>query len=538
MEQLLSKLLSHTSKGFNARKYTSLLTTGTFDSSYTLTKLQKNEKAYLFYKEHLPESDILLAEFCMKYKQICRKIDDFLVHLALFPNVYFEGKRIRTGDESIFLNISDEERRIIEDILRYKEMYLLLKNVSSQKSEEICKKYEEIVFRNESLLNMYIELKEIYFIFDNLCSFNGLGLEIQLNLIRNCYLSNEFSAIDQKINILELNENCLMIANQEMALHHDKNLMQDQQNNLYIKKYENILHNLNENLKSSIDKEFIRNSLLMDENLIYSFQLSLEKEKTDEKNKFIFHATKQFKKIKDTVLFNRSDFIQTLFILLRDSAYKNRRSFFYILENAYHSCFKKFTNKVSSKQNLDKILDNNQTNLTNEKLDFENEQMNLDIQIEEKENLWNYITLIPQVKYPLNLFITSDEVNKMVFIFKILYRIKKTENHLTTLRLKNRNMFKLQTIKFTDFILRLNSHILLQLIEVNYKKYHFKFINKIKLFFNEKKLGKMLVSIEDFCINVSKNRKFEYIDTVKEFIESIEWGDGVFFNYCKWYLEN
>lgn len=164
--------------------------------------------------------------------------------------------------------------------------------------------------------------------------------------------------------------------------------------------------------------------------------------------------------------------------------------------------------------------------------------MNLDIQIEEKENLWNYITLIPQVKYPLNLFITSDEVNKMVFIFKILYRIKKTENHLTTLRLKNRNMFKLQTIKFTDFILRLNSHILLQLIEVNYKKYHFKFINKIKLFFNEKKLGKMLVSIEDFCINVSKNRKFEYIDTVKEFIESIEWDDGVFFNYCKWYLEN
>lgn len=538
MDKLLVKLLTLSKKKESLEKYMSLLKPTKTDTSLTLSRLMKHPEAYTFYKENLPEKDILLAEFCMKLKMIYKSVNKYLTQIALYPSLTFENNKLYFNNECIILNLKEEESNLVLQILKYKEYYLHLKMSNKKVAEKLCRRYEEIVLNSSDLLDLFINFQDIYFEFDNLCIFTELGLEIQFDNLKKCYLKNEFTNINKEIELLDLdeNDNCLGLSNENILLEKGFNIQNDLQNfneSLLVEQnFTKILYEFDKILTNSSNKFIIRNSLLMDESVIYAFQCKIQEAEKEKKERFTQQAENSFKRIKDTILFNRSDFIQTLFVLLRESAYKNKRSFFYILESAYTSCFKKFkSHSLQNKLFLPKEI---------KKINFESEEseMNLDIQIEEKDNQWNYLTLIPMIKYPLTLFISQEEVNKLVYIFKILYRIKKTENHLTTLRFKSKNNHKILTIRFTDFILRLNSFILFEIIELNYKIYKLSFINKIRLFFNEKKLAKLLVSIEEFCLNVSKNKKFECVDYVKEFLEDIQWEEGMFFKYCKWYLDN
>ena len=145
--------------------------------------------------------------------------------------------------------------------------------------------------------------------------------------------------------------------------------------------------------------------------------------------------------LKRTFLFFRSDFVQCMFTLLRDLPF-TKHSFVFTLDSALGKTIKK---------------------------DPLNSQ--IDIVLLDTEDQWNYFSIFFKMKYPISLLMTKADKVELSQIFRHLWRIKKAEVLLVTIRLKRTgDAERLRIIPYLDLIFKLKFYVFYEVIEKEYSR--------------------------------------------------------------------
>jgi gamma-tubulin complex component 3 len=202
--------------------------------------------------------------------------------------------------------------------------------------------------------------------------------------------------------------------------------------------------------------------------------------------------------IRETMLFGRCDFIETLFQHLKDTNKINKKSFSYILDMALKSTFGEFSGLFS----------------------------NVGVYLVDGEGQYESFALFCHLDYPLSLIFTKAVSLKLVSVFQFLWKIKRIEHLLMrALRMEVGKRFGARLVSYSNVISKVNFYILEEVIA---KKWRFVVGNR-GLMLEELKeriegaldeilalgwidshgrtLGRFLQSLETFLLSLGKGSK-------------------------------
>ncbi|AFN83980.1 hypothetical protein EROM_101650 [Encephalitozoon romaleae SJ-2008] len=166
----------------------------------------------------------------------------------------------------------------------------------------------------------------------------------------------------------------------------------------------------------------------------------------------------QIEGIRNTFLFGRCDFIETLFLYLKDSKDLSRKSFSYILDLAIRNTYgnaDEFTSKLG-------------------------------VYIVDNENKYENFALFCQVDYPASIIVTKESILKLVKIFQFLWKLKRVEHLLLRVSgMKIQKTSKIKVISYKTLLYKINYFVFEEVIERKWK--FFSSVGEMPL--NELRLG-------------------------------------------------
>jgi gamma-tubulin complex component 3 len=136
--------------------------------------------------------------------------------------------------------------------------------------------------------------------------------------------------------------------------------------------------------------------------------------------------------IRQTMLFGRCDFIETLFQYLKDTNRINRKSFSYILDMALQDAFGRSSDFSSG----------------------------LGVYLVDGESQYGSFALICHLDYPLSLMFTKEVSLKLVSAFRFLWRIKRIEHLLMRMSRAGTWVSRLRLVMYSNIVAKINFYIL------------------------------------------------------------------------------
>ncbi|ADM12497.1 uncharacterized protein Eint_101720 [Encephalitozoon intestinalis ATCC 50506] len=178
----------------------------------------------------------------------------------------------------------------------------------------------------------------------------------------------------------------------------------------------------------------------------------------------------QIEGIKNTFLFRRCDFIETLFLYLKDSRDLTRKSFSYVLDLAIRNTYG----------------------------DVDEFTSGLGVYIVDDENKYENFALFCQVSYPASIIITKESVLKLVAIFQFLWKLKRVEHLLLRIsKMKMEGKTKIKIASYKTLVYKISYFVFQEVIE---KKWNF-FSASGEMPLNKLRLGmeKVLDEVINIC---------------------------------------
>ncbi|WEL39750.1 gamma-tubulin complex component [Encephalitozoon hellem] len=146
--------------------------------------------------------------------------------------------------------------------------------------------------------------------------------------------------------------------------------------------------------------------------------------------------------IKNTFLFGRCDFIETLFLYLKDSKDLSRKSFSYILDLAIRNTYggvDEFTSKLG-------------------------------VYIVDDENKYENFALFCQVDYPASIIVTKESILKLVTIFQFLWKLKRVEHLLLRVsKMEMQKKLKIKVISYKTLLYKISYFVFEEVIARKWK---------------------------------------------------------------------
>ncbi|CAD25896.1 hypothetical protein [Encephalitozoon cuniculi GB-M1] len=150
----------------------------------------------------------------------------------------------------------------------------------------------------------------------------------------------------------------------------------------------------------------------------------------------------QIEGIKNTFLFGRCDFIETLFLYLKDSRDLSKKSFSYILDLAIRNTYgdvDEFTSKLG-------------------------------VYLVDDENKYENFALFCQVDHPASIIVTNESVLKLVTVFQFLWKLKRVEHLLLRVsRMGMQKRARIKIISYTSLIYKISYFVFEEVIERRWK---------------------------------------------------------------------
>lgn len=493
-------------------------------SNKKVISLMDNNVKNIFYTLHDPsDSEMKLIYTLLKLSQLKKQTTP---EFKKNEKIVEQNEHIRKGALGFKIGVFDDfnihkiknetsphKYEVIFEIYQMANIYLKLKSCTefSSKShmffyeivKEELKTYEQKVLEqrcNVSYLEFYVNLYQTF-----------LRLKF-INQINECFKENPYKSIEYyKDNLLvkRIIGLCVKPINEMINSFINTGNFKDPQNEFFIVK------NCNENIysldygripyfvsKNIAEKILYTGKTIYFINKIEPFELEYDLCILNENFEYVLknliyninkkmyaifilkHNVKEIlNQAKDIFLFNRSDFIETLFFLLKD--FNSNKSITYILETALQSTFYTSNNFLKS----------------------------IDVCI--LENECDYISLFCRLDFPENIIFTKEIVMKYVAIFKFLWKIKKIENSIKQLKRKEFDN-KIKIIQWQNLLYILYSYIF-DIIETEYLAI-FEHLKHVDAILNNE--NNPVIEINDVKDGVFQNELVDYnlIDNLKNII--------------------